>query len=153
MKIKSAQRAVTATKTARPLLLTLLILGIATAILVPFYLARNIVQRGMGGSSSETEAQFADTTPGSPVKLVLEVTSKPMGNLMKGTFLQRKADGSYARTTRSVSVKWHPERAVVMGSTQDVYQGAVLQISGRVDIDGSIHADQIVVLTNVVTIH
>jgi hypothetical protein len=40
-----------------------------------------------------------------------------------------------------------------MGGNQDIHQGAVLQVHGRIDTQGVIHADQFVILTGAVTIH
>ena len=150
---KSPSRRLYSSRAARPLLLGLFVLGLAAAILIPLYLARSATQTGMGGSPPNTEAQFIDATPGSLAKIVLEVTSTPTTTLLNGTFLARKNDGSYSRTARVVTVKWNPDRSVVMGGSQDVRQGAVIQVSGHVNVEGTIDADQVVILTNAITVH
>ena len=150
---KSPSQRLYSSRAARPLLLGLFILGLAAAILIPLYLARSATQTGMGGSPPNTEAQLVGATPGSLPKIVLEVTATPTNTLLSGTFLARKNDGSYSRTARVVTVKWNPNQSVMMGSSQDVHQGAVLQVSGHVDSMGTIDAGQVVILTNAITVH
>ncbi len=150
---KNPSRRVYSSRAARPLLLGLFVLALAAAILIPLYLARSATQTGMGGSPPNTEAQLVGATPGSIAKIVLEVTSTPTNTLLSGTFLARKNDGSYSRTARVVTVKWNPNQSVIMGGSQDVHRGAVLQVSGHVDVEGTINADQVVILTNAITVH
>ncbi len=148
---KSPSRRVYLSRVARPILLGLFVLGLAAAILIPLYIARFTTQMGMNGSPPNAEPQFV--RPGSLAKVVLEVTSMPTHTLLNGTFLARKKDGSYSRTLRVVTVKWNPNQSVMMGSSQDVRRGAVLQVSGHVDSIGTIDADQVVILTNMITVH
>jgi hypothetical protein len=66
--------------------------------------------------------------------------------------LRANSDGSYSSTGSSVSIQWDPDRSITMGDRQDVHQGAILQVSGPVGSDRVVHADQIVILTGVVTV-
>ena len=136
---------------ARPLFLGLLVLGIAAAIFIPLYLARTVAM--MGNASPESASQLAKASPGSQATIVCEVTSLPLNTLIDGVLLQRQSDGSYSHTSRKVQIQWNPSgSAIVMGGSQDIHQGAVRQVQGRIDTQGVIHADQLVILTGAVTI-
>lgn len=137
---------------ARPLFLGLLVLGIAAAILIPLYLARNSAM--MGNSPPESASQLAAAAPGSQAIIVCEVTSLPSNTLINGVLLQRQSDGSYSHTSKPVQLQWNPSgSSIVMGGRQDIHRGAVLQIRGRIDTHGVLHADQIVILTGTVAVH
>ena len=84
--------------------------------------------------------------------LVCQITSAPANNRMNGVILKENSDGSYSSTGSNVSIQWDPNRSITMGSSQDVHQGAILQVSGLVDAGGVVHAEQIVILTGFVTL-
>ena len=140
--------------TARPLLLGLLILAVVAAILVPVYLLRTTMISQLAGSPTNvgTQAQSAAVTPGSPTKFVCQITSTAANNRLNGVILKENSDGSYSSTGSSVSIQWDPNQSLTMGSRQDVHQGAILQVSGPVGSDRVVHADQIVILTGIVTV-
>jgi hypothetical protein len=150
---KVGKRSSTPTAT-RPLLLGLLILAVVAAILVPLYILRNTMISQLAGSPNNvrTQAQSAAVTPGSPAKFVCQITSTKANNRMNGLILKENSDGSYSSTGSSVSIQWDPNRSITMGSRQDVHQGAILQVSGPVSSDRVVHADQIVILTGIVTV-
>ncbi len=132
-----------------PLLLGLLIVGGIVAILIPLYLARNMMMGS--GTPLQTARQFALASPGSQVTIALEVTSMPSSTVLKGTLLQKHADGSYSRTSQTVNVQRNPSQ-VVMGGSSDVKQGAILQVSGRLGNNDVLIASQVVILTGSVQI-
>ena len=139
---------------ARPLLLGFLILAVVAAILVPVYLLRTTMISQLAGSPTKvgTQAQSAAVTPGSPAKVECQIIATAANNRINGVILKENSDGSYSSTGSSVSIQWDPNQSLTMGSRQDVHQGAILQVSGSVDRQGVVHADQIVILTGVVTI-
>ena len=139
---------------ARPLLLGLLILAVVVAILLPLYVLRNTMLSQLAGTPTNvrTGAHAAAVTPGSLTKFVCQVTSLAANNRMNGLILKENSDGSYSSTGSSVSMQWDPNRSLAMGSSQDVHPGAILQVSGSVGSNGVVHADQIVILTGVVTV-
>jgi len=98
------------------------------------------------------QAQSAAVTPGSLSKFVCQITSSAAHNQMNGVILKENSDGSYSSTGSSVSIQWDPNRSIIMGSRQDVHQGGILQVSGTVESNGVVHADQIVILTGFVTV-
>jgi hypothetical protein len=136
----------------RPMLLVLLVLGITAAILIPLYVARNSAM--MESSPPESASQLAKASPGSQATIVCEVTSLPSHTLIEGFLLQQNSDGSYSRASQQVQIQWNPSGSyIVMGSSKDIHQGAVLQVRGRIETQRVIHADQFVVLTGAVTVH
>ena len=138
----------------RLLLLGLLILAVVAAILVPLYIVRTTMISQLAGSPTNvgTQAQSAAITTGSLSKFVCQITFTAPHNRMNGLILKENSDGSYSSTGSSVSIQWDPNRSITMGSRQDVHQGAILQVSGSVDAGGVVHADQVVILTGVVTV-
>ena len=139
---------------ARPLLLGLLILAVVVAILVPLYVLRNTMLSQLAGTPTNvrTGTHAAAVTPGSFARFVCQVTSLAAKNRMNGVILKENSDGSYSSTGSSVSIQWDPNRSLAMGSSQDVHPGAILQVSGLVESSGVVHADQVVILTGVVTV-
>ena len=139
---------------ARPLLLGLLILAVVAAILVPLYIVRTTMISQLAGSPTNVgiQAQSAAVTPGSLSKFVCQITSSAAHNQMNGVILKENSDGSYSSTGSSVSIQLDPNQSITMGSRQDVHQGAILQVSGQVGADSIVHADQVVVLTGIVTV-
>ena len=138
----------------RPLLLGLLILAVVAAILVPLLILRTTMISQLAGSPTNvgTQTQTAAVTPGSLARFVCQITSTAANNRMNGLILQKNSDGSYSSTGSSVSIQWDPNRSITMGSRQDVHQGAILQVSGPVGSDRVVYADQIVILTGIVTV-
>lgn len=139
---------------ARPLLLGLLIVAVLVAILAPLYILRNTMLSQLAGSPTNvgTQAHAAAVTPGSLARFVCQVTFTGANNRINGLVLKENSDGSYSSTGSSVSILWDPNRSLAMGSRQDVHPGAILQVSGPVDAGGVVHADQVVILTGIVTV-
>ena len=138
----------------RPLLLGFLILAVLAAILVPLYIVRTTMFSQLNETPVNigTQAHSAAVTPGSLARFVCQVTSIMANNRMNGVILKENSDGSYSSTGSSVSMQWDPNRSLAMGSSQDVHPGAILQVSGPVESNGVVHADQVVILTGVVTV-
>jgi hypothetical protein len=127
----------------------LLLAGGVAAVLVPFLL----VSTTMGADPAlQSASQFALASPDTRVAIALEVTSLPSGTLLTGALLQKNADGSYTRTAQQATVRWSGEQ-LVMGSRNDIRQGAIVQVSGLVGSDSIVQASQIVVLTGFVQVH
>src|SRR3954471_5863074 len=122
----------------RFLFLTLLIVGGATALLLPFLLIRTM----MSGTSLQTDNQFELASPNSRGDIALEVTSLPSSTLLTGTLLQKTTNDSYKRTNQKVTVQWNASQ-LVMGKRSDIKEGAVLQVGGRVGNDGVLIASQV----------
>jgi hypothetical protein len=135
----------------RLVLLGALVLGIALALLIPLYFIGGAM---MGGAPPESATQLLAASPGSQTTIVCEVTSLPSKTLINGALLQRQSESAYTRTSQPVQIQWRPDNSsIVMGNGQDIHQGAVLQVHGRVDAQRVIHADRFVILTGAVSVH
>lgn len=137
-------------RSIQPLLIGVFILAILVAIAIPLYLVRTNMTAGLASSPSGVSAGI---TPGAQAKFVCRITSISANNLIQGTVLAKNSDGSYSPTNRSVSIQWNPNQSVTMGSNQDVHQGAVIQVSGQTDSNGTVHASKMFILTGFVTVH
>jgi len=135
-----------ARKTFQPLLIGVFIVAILAAIVIPIYLTRSGMSAGLANAPSGVSA-------GAAAKFICRITTMPANNLIDGTLLAENSDGSYSPTNRSISIQWNPQQGVVMGSNQDLHSGAIIQVSGQTDSSGTVHADQIVLLTGYVTVH
>jgi hypothetical protein len=127
---------------------------VVAAILVPLYIVRTTMVSQLAGSPTNvgTQAQTAAVTPGSLARFVCQITATGTHNRINVVILKENSDGSYSSTGSSVSIQWDPSRSITMGSRQDVHQGAILQVSGSVGSDRVVYADQIVILTGIVTV-
>lgn len=131
-----------------PLLLGLLILASIVAIAVPLYFGRMM----MDGTSPQTVQQFALSSPGSTMNVVLQVASLPVPTLFEGMLLQKNDDGSYSRSGQYIGVQWNPAQPVTMGRNSDIAVGAILQVHGTLASQKVLTASQIVVLTSYIQI-
>jgi len=126
----------------------LLLAAAVAAVLVPFLLTYN----AMGADPAvQTANQFALASPDTQVAIVLEVTSLPSSTLLSGAVLQKDADDSYTRTSQEATVRWSAAQ-LVMGSTNDIRQGAIVQVNGQMGGDSIVQASQVVVLTGFVQV-
>ena len=135
-------------KSVGPLLLGLFIVGGLAVIAIPLYLGYSSMMEG--GSTPQTAQQFALAAPGSQVTVVVVVTGTPSQTQLTGTLLNKNGDGTYSRTSQTVTVKWNPSGSVSMGRSADVKVGAVLQVVGQVGANNVLTASQLVILTDVV---
>ena len=139
---------------SRPLLLGVLILSVVAAIVIPVYVLRTSMISQLAGSPANvgTQAGSAVLTPGSHATFVCQITATAADNRMSGLLLRGNSDGSFSSTGGRVSIQWSPNQSLTMGTRQDVHPGAILQVSGTIDHNSVVHADQIVILTGVVTV-
>ncbi|MGB8324709.1 MAG: hypothetical protein WCE52_17255 [Candidatus Acidiferrum sp.] len=104
----------------------------------------------MSGAASSEESQFAQAQVGSKVKVAMEVASANADGTLRGTLLQKKTEEKYARTSMEVVAHIADHTAYVMGKRDDVHGGSVIHITGVVQKDRSLDAEQIVILTGYV---
>lgn len=69
-----------------------------------------------------------------------------------GKLLERKTEEVYARTTTPVTLQSNAQTKMVMGKAADVHSGAVVHVTGTVQKDHSVQAEQIVILTEYVKV-
>ena len=104
----------------------------------------------MSGAASSEENQFAQAQVGSKVKVAMEVASANAEGALRGILLQKKTEEKYARTSTQVVAHIADHTAYVMGKRDDVHASAMIYITGVVQKDRSVDAEQIVILTGYV---
>jgi hypothetical protein len=104
----------------------------------------------MSGATSLEESQLAEANVGSKVKVAMEVASASADGTLRGILLQKKTEEKYARTSTKVVAHIADHTAYVMGKRDDVRSTAVIHITGVVQQDRSVDAEQIVILTGYV---
>jgi tRNA(Phe) wybutosine-synthesizing methylase Tyw3 len=95
---------------------------------------------------------FSQSAMGSQVKFVVEIRERGADGKITGKLLEKKTEEIYARTTTPVTLQSNAQTKVVMGKAADVHSGAVVHVTGTVQKDHSIHAEQIVILTGYVNV-
>ncbi|HEX3472615.1 MAG TPA: hypothetical protein VHT28_15650 [Silvibacterium sp.] len=104
--------------------------------------------------AATSAAAFSTLQPGARATAVVQL-DKVSGESLTGTLLQRESDTVYRRTvsdTNLVSAILTPKTAVVMGKAEDILPGAIVQISGVLDTNHALQADQVVILTGYVNV-
>ena len=96
-------------------------------------------------------AQFLALKPGEVAKIVFEVTGASDLELA-GNLLEKQDETHYTRTTTEIEVIADARTAIVMGSRADVRGGAILHVTGTLDENHLLHANQLVVLTEYVSV-
>ena len=94
---------------------------------------------------------MAQTKTGGTANILIEVTEAKGGEL-RGKILKEKSKEVYARTGDQISVHPNAETKYVMGKAKDVQAGAVAHVTGVMQEDRSVAAQQIVILTGYVKV-
>jgi hypothetical protein len=106
-------------------------------------------------SNPFTWAQFSAAMVGQKVDVTMIVTAVPEGYLLEGV-LAEAVEGSflrsYRRTDQLLRFRWSDDTRVVMGTTRQFEQGAILRAAGQLRKPGEVEAEKIVVLTKAVTV-
>jgi len=125
------------------LALGLVCAGLVLAVALPVY----AMSRMMTGARSASEAQLAASAAGDQVEVAVEVTAVPEDGLFVANVLERSDQGTYRRSSRTLSVRWGSDTSLVMGRASDVRPGAILQARGRIATGDFLEADRLVILT------
>jgi hypothetical protein len=96
-------------------------------------------------------AQFLVLKPGEVAKIVFEVTAMPSDNDLAGKLLEKQDETHYTRTATEVELIPVAKTAIVMGNRANIRKGAILQVTGTLDENHILHANQLVVLTEYVS--
>ena len=127
------------------------------SLLLLFLLAAAVWRAGHAMKSMSVIAGNSRTLeqppPDGSVKIVVEISDTDARGGMHGTLLEKRTEQLYLRTKTSVTVRSTPETKLVMGKREDVREGAVVHVTGRLTGDGRIDAQQIVILTGYVKVN
>jgi hypothetical protein len=110
------------------------------------------VAKMMSAAAASDEQDFARSAVGSSAKFVLEIAEAGSEGKITGKLLQKKTEEIYTRTATAVTVQSNRQTKIVMGKSADVHAGAVVHVTGTVQKDQVIAADQIVILTGYVKV-
>jgi hypothetical protein len=114
---------------------------------------RDVLSRAGKMKAADTSASaFFAMRAGSRTKAVV-LLDTVTGRELKGKLLERETDTVYRKTSASASAidaVLTPETSVVMGKAENIVSGAIVQISGIVDANHSLQANEIVILTGYV---
>lgn len=106
-------------------------------------------------SNPFTRTQFSAAMAGTRVDVTMVVTIPSTAHLLEGV-LAEPVEGSflriYRRTDHLLRFRWNDETKVVMGTSSQFEQGAILRASGLLRQPGEVEAEKIVVLTKAVTV-
>jgi ABC-type nickel/cobalt efflux system permease component RcnA len=89
---------------------------------------------------------------GETTKVVVEITEATSGGEIRGKILKEKTKEVYTRTGEQISARSNAETKYVMGNAADVRAGAIVHVTGTMQRDRSIVAQQIVILTGYVKV-
>jgi hypothetical protein len=106
----------------------------------------------MSAAAASDEQDFSRSAVGSSAKFVLEIAESGSEGKLTGKLLQKKTEEIYMRTAKAVTVQSNSQTKIVMGKPADVHAGAVVHVTGIVQKDQVIAADQIVILTGYVKV-
>jgi hypothetical protein len=106
----------------------------------------------MSAAAASDEKDFSRSAVGSSAKFVLEIADASSEGKITGKLLQKKTEEIYTRTATAVTVQSNRQTKIVMGKSADVHAGAVVHVTGTVQKDQVIAADQIVILTGYVKV-
>jgi hypothetical protein len=94
-------------------------------------------------------AQFLVLKPGEVAKIVFE--AMPSDNDLAGKLLEKQDETHYARTATEVELIPVAKTAIVMGNRANIRKGAILHVTGTLDENHILYANQLVVLTEYVS--
>src|SRR2546425_2168979 len=102
-----------------------------------------------------TVKQLGEIAPGTLVDLFFSVTDTPQDHVLGGMFLDMDESGTsrvYTRTSQRLEVEWTGSSKLIMGCGADVVVGAILRVFGKLDEKKLVHAETLIILTDVAKI-
>jgi hypothetical protein len=104
------------------------------------------------GRMKAEAAQFQSLKRGEAAKVVVEVTGMQGAEHFAGNLLEKNTETVYRRTTTPVEVMFDSQTAFAMGKAVDVRKGAVVYVTGSLEGNHSVHARQLVILSEYVSV-
>jgi len=99
--------------------------------------------------------KFGELGPGASVDLFFSVTDTPQDHVLGGVFLDMDESGAsrvYTPTSQRLEVEWTGSTKLIMGCGADVVVGAILRVFGKLDEKKLVHAETLIILTDVAKI-
>ena len=117
-----------------------------------YRMGRTVLTGAVLGTCVFTAAAFAQATPGSKEKIVVEIAEAAANGAVQGKVLQKKTEEIYVRTDIPVTLQTTSQTKFVMGKAADLRPGAVVHVTGTVRVDRGLDVEQIVILTGYVRV-
>ena len=127
--------------------------AILVLVAVIFSAAQRDLKMSSGAAAASGANQFLEAAPGSKMKVVVEIQKQEGDGAFDARLLDRRSDTVYSRTTTPVTIRSDNATRFVMGKAADVRAAAVVHVTGTVDADHRLNAEQIVILTGYVEVH
>jgi hypothetical protein len=125
---------------------------LALVLLVVILGAAQRSRKMSSDAASSSAQQFSKIAPGTKTKLVIEVQDMAASGTISGTLLNQQTEQVYDRTATTVNIKAGPGTRYVMGKPADLRRSAVIHVTGTLDADRHVDAEQIVILTGYVQV-
>jgi hypothetical protein len=106
----------------------------------------------MSAAAASDDQDFSRSAVGSSAKFVVEIASASAEGKMTGKLLEKKTEEIYIRTATAVTAQSNRQTKIVMGKAADVHAGAIVHVTGTVQKDQVVAANQIVILTGYVKV-
>jgi hypothetical protein len=106
--------------------------------------------RKMAVVTASSEQDLSRRAAGSQVKFVLEISEASPAGKITGKLLQKKTEEIYLRTATEATVHTNEQTKIVMGKAGDIRAGAIVHVTGTLQKDRRVSADQVVILTGFV---
>jgi len=103
-------------------------------------------------SAAASDPNVAQAKAGEATKIVMEIAEATNDGKIRGKILKKKTEEIYTRTGEEISIRSSGDTKFVMGKAEDVRAGAVVHLTGTMQEDRSVAAQQIVILTQYVKI-
>jgi hypothetical protein len=129
--------------------LTVIVLLVLVAVILGA--AQREHQMSSGAASSGAE-QLLQAASGTKIKVVVEVEKQTNGMFISRV-LDPRSETVYTRTKTPVTILAADTTRYVMGKSADLHPAAVIHVTGTIDSDRHVKADQIVILTGYVQVH
>jgi hypothetical protein len=128
----------------------------AIAILILVAVIFSAAQRDLrmsSGAAASGASQFLAAAPGTTMKVVVEIQKQNGCGIFAARLLDKRSDTVYSRSTTPVIVRSDNATRFVMGKAADVRAAAVVHVTGTVDADHRLNAEQMVILTGYVEVY
>ena len=110
-------------------------------------------QKMSSEAPSSSAQQFSQTAPSTKTKIIVEIEKQDADGNIAAKLLNAQGEQVYTRTTTPVTIHADGKTRYVMGKASDVRQAAIVHVTGTVDPDHRVQAEQIVILTGYVQVH
>jgi hypothetical protein len=126
-------------------------LAILALVAVILHAAQRDLKMSSGAATSGAN-QLLQAVPGTKTKVVVVIEKAAGDGVFIARMLDKRSETVYSRSTTPVTIRSDDKTLFVMGKSTDVHPAAVVHVTGTVDSDRRVNAEQIVILTGYVEV-